>query len=339
MKSRRVFLTEVGAASLAGSLISSLGCAERRQDPTGSGGRPELPRRSRVVMVRCPSLRETGPGVDRATIRRMLEAGLCRLWDVRDARAALLRTMRPVDTVGLKVNCLAGRLMSTHPELVEELIALMERAGVPRQQAVVFDRSDSDLRRGGFPVRSGGSDYRALGNDRAGYEEDLTLMPSGASRLARVATRMAQVLINLPVLKDHGIAGVSGALKNNFGLVHNPNKYHLNGCDPHVAEVNALPVVRAKQRLVICDALRVQTDGGPGYRAAAAESLGALILATDPVDLDVVAWELLETLRRKRKLPTLTADKRRPVHIWTAGRAGLGHADRSKIDLAELSVS
>jgi uncharacterized protein (DUF362 family) len=254
----------------------------------------------------------------------MLEQGLRRLSGKADARAALAQWVRPADTVGLKVNCLAGRHMSTRVELVEELVSLLAATGLPRQNALVFDRSDLDLRRGGFQPRSSGSDYRVLGNDRVGYEEELTLLPSGASRYSRVVTRQASVLINLPVLKDHGLSGLSGALKNNFGLIHNPNKFHLNGCHPHLAEVNGVPAVRRKQRLVVCDALRVQIDGGPAYHPAAAVPLGVLLLATDPVALDLIAWDLLEEQRRKRKLPSLVADRREPVHIAGAARAGLG---------------
>jgi len=83
----------------------------------------------------------------------------------------------------------------------------------------------------------------------------------------------------------------------------------------------------------------VQTEGGPAYQAAHVAPRGALLLATDPVALDIVAWELLEELRHKRKLPSLTADKRRPVHILTAARRGLGVGDRAKIDLVRVKVS
>ena len=342
MKTRRSFLTEIVQAGAAGVLVPALGCARQGGGPTKSAGKSQArgsSGRARVVLVQCPSLKPRGAAVDRALVRRMLEAGLGQLASVNDPRAALRRWMRPADAVGLKVNCLAGRQMATHLELVDELVALLEQAGIARQQTMVFDRSDGDLRRGGFPLRTDGPDYRCLGNDTAGYEPELTVMPNGASRFSRVATQMASVLINLPILKDHGLAGISGALKDNFGLVHNPNKYHLSGCDPHVAEVNAQKVVRDKQRLIICDAMRVQVDGGPGYNPAAVEAYGGLLFATDPVALDMVAWEIVERLRQKRGLRSLTKDKRRPVHILTAARQGLGVGDRARIDLVEVKVT
>ena len=329
--SRRGFVARLAGASAAGLL----GCKERGAAARGSAAVPTPPRRSRVVMVSCPALVRSVASPERPVLRRMLEQGLRAL----GGHDALAGWIHPSDTVGLKVNCLAGRQMSTHPELVEELVALLATSGLPRSRATVFDRSDLDLRRGGFEVRVSGDNYRVLGNDRAGVEEELTLLASGASRFSRVVTQQVSVLINMPVLKDHGLAGISGALKNNFGLIHNPNKYHLNGCDPHVAEVNAVLAVRGKQRLVICDALRVQVDGGPAYHPAAAVPVGALLLATDAVAHDVIAWELIESLRAKRGLPTLTADKRRPVHIVGAARAGLGVGDRAKIDLVRLTVS
>ena len=271
-------------------------------------------------------------------VQAMLELGLRTLTGDDDTRAALSRWVRPADTVGLKVNCLAGRRMSTSVPLVEAMVALLAAGGVSRQRVLVFDRSDHDLRSGGFSPRTSGKDYRVAGNDRHGLEKELIVMPSGASRCAIAATRTASVLINMPILKDHGLAGVSGALKNNFGLVHNPNKFHLNGCDPHVAEVNALPFVREKQKLAVCDALRVQVEGGPAFHPAGAMPLGVILLATDPVALDLVAWELLEQLRKKKKLPTLTADKRKPVHIFTAGKHGLGVGHRKLVELVEVKV-
>jgi uncharacterized protein (DUF362 family) len=339
---RRTFLAQLASAG-AVALAPTVGCtkpASGRRDQKKNKKAPAAAAVApRVVLVRCAAAVGSGLKVERSALRRMLQLGLKRLGGVKDPRAALSQWIRPTDTVGLKVNCLAGRQMSTHPELVEELVALLEGAGLPRRQNIVFDRADIDLRRGGFPIRVSGSDYRSMGNDRAGYERDLHVMKNGASRFSQVATRKASVLINLPILKDHGLAGLSGALKNNFGLIHNPNKFHLNGCDPHVAEVNAWDFVRRKQRLVICDALRVQTEGGPAFHAAGAVTYGGLLLANDPVALDLVAWELLDRLRAQRKLPSLAKDKRKPVHVLTAAKQGLGVASRSKVELIELKVT
>jgi hypothetical protein len=44
------------------------------------------------------------------------------------------------------------------------------------------------------------------------------------------------------------------ALKNMYGVIHNPNKYHPNGCNPYIADLNMLPEIRTRMRLTICDA-------------------------------------------------------------------------------------
>ena len=341
MKNRREFLTQLSVAGSAVALLPSTGCARKRKPgkgPSTTSGTLAKPGRARVVLVTSPKAVGQGNKPDRKVVGRMLSKGLATLAGTRDAAAALRQWVAPSDLVGLKVNCLAGRQMSTRVELTEELVALLASAGLPRARAIVFDRSDMDLRNGGYTLRTSGSDYRCQGNDSGGYERNLEVMPSGASRFCTLAARRATVLINLPVLKDHGIAGVTAAMKNNFGLVHNPNKFHLNGCDPHVAEVNARPFVRQKQKLIVCDALRVQVEGGPAYHPAHAVTYGGILLATDPVALDMIAWGLLEDLRQKRKLPSLPTDKRKPQYLLTAAKQGLGVGDPKKIDLVEVKA-
>jgi hypothetical protein len=44
-------------------------------------------------------------------------------------------------------------------------------------------------------------------------------------------------------------------------------------------------------------------------------------------------------LRKQRKLPTLIADKRHPVHILSAAQKGLGVGERRYIELVSVTVS
>ena len=165
--------------------------------------------------------------------------------------------------MGLKVNCLAGRGASTNVKLVEAIVERLQQAGV--KDIVVWDRLNSDLESAGFRPGSKQRGVRYIGNDSAGYEDVLSIHGSVGSLLSQTLTRTCDVVINLPVLKDHGITGVTTALKNVFGAIHNPNKYHLSVGDPYVADVNMLPAIRQKVRLTICDATTVQYEGGPSY--------------------------------------------------------------------------
>src|SRR5208283_4390145 len=77
-------------------------------------------------------------------------------------------------------------------------------------------------------------------------------------------------------------------LKNLFGAIHNPNKYHLNVGDPYVADVNMLPPIRQKVRLHICDATTAQYEGGPSYMPQWTWPCNSLLVSRDPVALDFV---------------------------------------------------
>ncbi len=90
-------------------------------------------------------------------------------------------------------------------------------------------------------------------------------MASVGSLLSNTLTRTCNAVINLPVLKDHGIVGVTMALKNFFGAIHNPNKYHLMAATRTWPMSTCSPPIRQKVRLTICDAIAPQYEGGPSY--------------------------------------------------------------------------
>jgi len=266
----------------------------------------------------------------------MLDAGLVALSGQKDARAALARYFRPGERVGLKVNGLAGRNAATHVELVDELSILLGKADIEGHNQIVFDRFARDLTASKFATQPRG--YRCVGNDEAGHEEELVQMPSSASRLSRVLTTQVDGVLNLPILKQHMLAGMTGALKNNFGCIHNPNKMHIDNCDPYIAEVNAVPEIRGKQRLAIVDALRPVVDNGPSYQPGMAEIANVLIFATDLVAADTVGLGILEELRAKRDLPSLAKAGMAPTYLLTASKMGLGVSDRAGIDVVTVEV-
>jgi uncharacterized protein (DUF362 family) len=341
---RRRFLQALAAGALAAtscgsSCAGSHGSAKVKTTVASQrtqGARVAPPGKPRVVVVKARKALAHGYDADRGVLRAMLDAGLCALSGERDAARALARYVQPDERVGLKINGLAGRQAATHVELVDELSALLVRVGVePRRQAA-FDRFQRDLTSSGFVARPDA--YPCIGNDEAGHEEEIAQMPSSASRLCRVLTRLVDGVVNLPVLKQHGLSGMSGALKNNFGCIHNPNKMHLDKCDPYIAEVNAIPAIRDKQRLVVMDALRPVVEGGPSYTPGAGEVANLLLFATDLVAVDTVALGILDELRQKHALPSLDQAGLSPVHLRTAGKLGLGVSERTGIDIIHLEV-
>jgi len=300
--------------------------------------------KSRVVLVRAaPS-----PGVSLESsprhLRRMLEAGLGLLTGLDDPAASWARFFGKRDTIGIKVNCLGGRGMCTRPALARAAAESLQALGIRPDQVIVWDRSDRELSRCGFPVSmKGNGAFRCFGTDHAGvgYEQDLTVQESIGSRFSTLITRHCTAMINMPVLKDHGLCGVTGALKNTFGTLHNPNKYHEDRCDPFVADANCVPFVRQKNRLVVCDALTVQYKGGPAFHEQWAEPLGALLLSSDPVALDSVGAGILDRIRREKGLPPLEQDGGLPAYIRTAGDPArrLGRFRAEEIDFVDRVIA
>lgn len=295
--------------------------------------------KSRVVIARDPSLRASGAAPDSKRVLRLLDRAVQAFFDRDSPLEAWRQVVRPGEVVGLKVNCLAGRgTASTSVILVQAVCERLQQAGVSAKQIIIWDRLGSDLESGGFRAGAFGGRIRCTGNDEAGYEDELSVSGSAGSLMSRTMSRTCDVVINLPVLKDHGIAGVTMALKNLFGAIHNPNKYHGNVGNPYVADVYMLPPIRRKVRLAICDGMTAQYDGGPSYMPQWTWPFNGLIVARDPVALDYTGWQIIEQKRAEKRLPSLRALKREPVWIETAAdaRHRLGTNDPKRIDRVEV---
>jgi len=194
------------------------------------------------------------------------------------------------------------------------------------------------MERSGFHIVASGDRVQCYGTDRVGYEEELSAWGSVGGRLSKILTRRTNVLINLPVMKDHDGAGVTIALKNMYGAIHNPNKYHPNGCNPYVADLNMLTEIRNRMRLTICDATTAMYEGGPGFKPEHSWNANTLLVSTDPVALDHTGWKMIERKRAEKGLKTLKAEEREPSYIATAadGDHRLGANDSKTISIVEV---
>ena len=297
-----------------------------------------LPGKSRVVIARDPLLRQSGAGLDSSRLLKLLDRALQSFYDRDSPLEAWKRLARPGEVVGLKVNCLAGKGISTNVQLVDAICERLQQAGIPAKDIVIWDRLNADLESAGFRLASRQGRIRCLGNEVLGYEEDLATFGSVASLLSNTLTRLCHAVINLPVLKDHGIVGVTMALKNLFGAVHNPNKYHPNVGDPYVADVNMLPPIRQKVRLTICDATTAQYEGGPSYMPQWTWPFNGLIVAQDPVALDYTGWRIIERKRAEKGMKSLKDSGREPRYIATAADRAhrLGTNDPKLIEPLEV---
>lgn len=329
--SRRKFLKKclTGAAILGASRTVPL---LEASEPRSAQGK------SSVVIAHDAKLRSSDMTVDPARVLSLLDRSIQALFNLDTPTEAWTKLVRPGEKVGLKVNALGGRGLSSNPQLVEAICEKLQEAGIRASDIVIWDRDTDELERVGFRLSTAPDRVQCFGTDRVGHEENLVSYGSVGSRLSKILTQRCDVLINVPVLKDHDGAGITAALKNMYGVIHNPNKYHPNGCNPYIADVNMLPEIRGKMRLTICDATTASYEGGPGYKPQYAWRNNALIVSQDPVALDYVGWQIIERKRAEKGLKTLEADGRGPHYIATAADAQhrLGTNDPGRIVIVEV---
>ena len=287
-----------------------------------------------MVFAHRSDVRTSAGSVAGEMVSKLLDAAVENLFQQK-ARQVWKELFEPDDIVGLKVNCLAGKGLSTRPELVEAVIERLKEAGVAPHRIIIWDRHDNDLIRAGYKINRGGHNTQCYGNNSVGYTSQVFEYGSVGSLLSQIIRNQCTAIINLPILKDHGIVGVSVGLKNFFGAIDNPNKYHLNIGDPYVADVNMLPDIRDKMRLTLCDALIAQYEGGPPYMPQWTWDMNSLIAATDMVALDYMGWQTIEQKRAENGFASLEEVGRKPTYIATAADRDhlLGTDDPDKIEI------
>lgn len=338
--SRRNFLKGSLAGSAlwcAGGASQALAAAESHAAESRTAESGASATKSRVVVARDEQLRGTGSAVDPTRITALLDRAIQSLFSRDHPVDAWRKLVHTGEMISIKVNTLGGRGISTNVQLVAAICERLQRAGIKPADITIWDRDSAELERAGFHLAIGGDRVQCYGTDRDGYEQELSAYGSVGSLLSKILTQRSNVLINVPVLKDHDGAGVTIALKNMYGVINNPNKYHPNGCNPYVADLNMLPEIRSKMRLTICDATTAMYEGGPAYKPEHSWNGNTLIVSQDPVALDHTGWQIIERKRAEKGLKTLEAEERAPSYIATAADAEhrLGTNDLTKISLIE----
>ena len=286
---------------------------------------------SLVAQAVSPRLRRAGNDIPMEAAREFLNRSLQALTGRNEPAAAWASLFAPHELVGIKVSCLPGHMLSSSRALTAAIVEGLLGAGLPKKNIIVWERSSRELEDAGYTISRRG--LRTMGSDELpgrGYGDRLAVAGSVGTIFSRIMDDI-DALISVPVLKDHDLAGVSIAMKNMYGAIFNPNKFHANHCDPFVADLCSHPLIRGKLRLAVCDASRVQFHNGPAYFPRYAREFGGLLVSRDPVALDRCGWGIVDFLRREAGLPSLADAGREPAYIRTAARLGLGRADPSLI--------
>lgn len=298
--------------------------------------------KSRVVIVRSSKVLNNSRQIDSSVLSEMMKKGLLALSGDLDHRDTIRRFYSPRDVIGLKVNCLAGEGASSRPEVALVFANLLKETGIKEKNIIIWDRSNDELEEVGFPLNFNHDGLRCFGTDTdgVGYSYDLYEHLNIGSLVSKIILNYTNVQVNLPALKDHSLAGISCALKNYYGAINNPNKYHEDGGDPFIADLNALPEIKNQNGLIVCDALTVQYKGGPSYHPSWNQDYRGIIISTDPVALDFIGSQIIDQLRQKKNLPTLEKSGLSPKYIFTASdkNHNLGKASLEEIEKIEINL-
>ena len=222
-----------------------------------------------------------------------------------------------------------------------EVIEGLKSAGVKTEDIFVYDRYRGEFMEAGYHkilpdgIRWGGLtpeggdqfqiDFPSFRNDPiAGYDPDefvwMDLVPYGddpkddrnyRSHLGKLVTKVVNKIVALPVLKDHGSAGVTGALKNmSHGSVNNVARSHsttvTNVCNQFIPQVVSHPIIRQKCVLQIMDGIHGVFQGARSPGEPGQVDLGVQRApASRPTRwrMDHVEWDIVDAKRDAGEAP------------------------------------
>jgi uncharacterized protein (DUF362 family) len=287
---------------------------------------------SRVVRIHHGGV-WNGGDLSPQALSQMLDAAITKLTGLNDAGQAWKTLFDPGERIALKVNTILGSSTWTHVPLVNAITDRLQAAGVPAEQITVYDRTSSELQGAGFKINRDGPGVRCYATD-GNYSYKATVAGQ-ATRLSDILMK-ADALINVPLFKQHGMAGFSFAFKNHYGTINNPPNFHYGQqMRRGLAEISTLPPIKDKTRLIIGDALTLVLGNNwdqplPG---------DSLFMSFDPVAHDTQGLKVLSQ--------AITAKGRDPSwHVQQAGywlasgvELGLGTNDPAQMDFMEETLA
>jgi uncharacterized protein (DUF362 family) len=309
--------------------------------------------------------------IQQKAVDQMLTSAMLNLTGKKSVKKAWRKFVKPHDIVGLKVNPVAGKLLTTSHELVKAVIAQLETAGIPRKNIVIWDRREMELHETGFLPEnypgitiSGTEQKDAKGSffdgngklygegmidkewsywaDVEGTYDEYTMpyMVNGGkhSYFTKICTKQVTKIINLPILKNAG-GSVTLCLKNlAYGAISNTGRLHEKLWHDSVAEVCAFPPLRDKVVLNIVDGLIGCYNGGPAANPQFICQYNLLLVGSDPVAVDRVGLNIVSQKRIDMKLQK----EESPVASQFLKRAeelGLGIGDNSRINKKTIDLA
>ncbi len=314
---RRRFLANATAAVVAGPLAR---IAAPQPLPQGADSPTAT-----VIQVSSDHL-VRGRIVHKTILDEVLELVLLRVTEQKNSADAWRSLLRPDDLIGIKFNSSGAAGLGVSRNFADALINSLLAAGFEARQIVPIEMPDDFYR------------PRGLVRPAYGWNDQPTDFNSGRDRLA-AWLRQVTAIINVPFLKTHNIAGITGALKNlSHAVVKNPARFHAQHCSPYIGDIVAIPTIRDKLRLHLTNALRVVFDHGPEARDEFTWDAGTVLASRDPVALDAVGMDIINSQRAVLGIPAIDRGQKLTGYLRAAAQRGLGHYKRRWISTTRLRI-
>ena len=300
----------------------------------------------------------------------MLQKSMLELTGEKNLKNAWRTFVKPGEKIGLKVNPVAGKLLSTSHAVVQSVVKQLTESGIDRKDIVIWDRRAMELADVGFTPENypgitfrgtecqdeKGSFYDESGKlygeaniDKEWYywadvegeydSETIPYMVNGGkfSYFTKIVTREVDKIINIPILKNAG-GSVTNAMKNlAFGSVSNTGRLHEKLWNDTCAEVCAFSPIRDKVVLNISDGLRGCFNGGPGANPQFICNYHTLLVSSDPVAMDRIAYDIIAEKRIAEGLQKAPSPESL-TFLKMAAALGLGVAEKDRIDLRSFDL-
>ena len=221
---------------------------------------------------------------------------------------------------------------NTNPELIGALVKKCISAGA--KKVTVFDHTCDNWQKcyQSSGIEKAAKDAGAVvapGNDEVYYKT--ISIPKGIKlKSAKIHQALieADVWFNVPVLKNHGGAKMSVAMKNYMGIVWDRGYFHDNDLQQCIADICTW---EKKPALNIVDSYRCMRKHGPQGRSVSDTAvLKSLIVSTDIVAVDVAAIKLFNQVEN---MPIESVG-----HIANGEKLKLGTQNIDKLNIKRIKI-
>ncbi len=229
----------------------------------------------------------------------------------------------PNDRVGLMIDV---QEPSVPPIMVEAIIRQLVSARVRAENILIFAADERDLFAAGFSLDQDRPGVKAYGAASLGYRNGIS----------RILLDMCDKIINIAALRPHPQLGMTGAVHNHLACAPATVAKQVTADPQQLASVAARALTNQKVVLHFLIALdpfyAVPTDAHPRPRWEYA----GLLLASDPVALDVVGLDILTAKRIEEGIepaqPPTAAQYLQAAH----DEYRLGQVDPDKISVVTI---